>query len=216
MREIYISVVLILLITTGHSQYAENDWEDRDSWMNLEDIYNYGSIKEGSYVADIGCHEGYMSFHLSQIVGEQGKIYAVDVRDDRLVTLDEIAGKRGVKNIETILGDYDNPNLPEGSLDVVIIIDAYHEIKDYKEVLMHIKKSLKPNGKLLILEKLKSKIIGKTRAEQTAAHSLSAAYVEEELAEAGFVDMESYENLGYWENNKEKEIWIIVGKLPSS
>ncbi len=216
LKNLLIGVFIIGNLGIAYAQYAETDWEDRDNWMDVQQIFNYAGIEEGSMVADIGCHEGYISFHLSETVGNKGKVFAVDVREDRLETLNEIARKKGKKNIETILGDYDNPHLPKNSLDVVLIIDAYHEIREYKEVLSHIKKALKPNGRILILEKLKSEIIGKSRSEQTTAHSLSSDYVEDELLEAGFVDTQFYDKLGYWENNEEKKIWIMVGILPSS
>ena len=91
-----------------------------------------------------------------------------------------------MNNVEVILGDYDNPKLPKGRLDVVIVMDTYHEIDEYMNVLAHIKKSLKPDGRLLILEKLKEQKRGKSREEQARGHTLSPKYVKEELQEAGF------------------------------
>ncbi len=210
------SLVFLLNMSVITAQYKEKDWDNRDSWMNVQHIFDLAGIESGDSVADLGCHEGYISFHLSKRVGDQGNVLAIDVREDRLETLNTIAKRKGTTNIETILGEYDNPHLAKKSVDVVLLIDVFHEIRNYKKVLSHLKEALKPNGRILILEKLKSEIIGKSRAEQTAAHSLSEGYVREDLTEAGFVELKSYTNLGYWENNKEKEIWIMVGNLPSS
>ncbi len=123
-----------------HSQYSESDWKARDKWMKVAEIFQMADIQLGNSVADIGCHQGYMSIRLSDFIGETGKVYSVDVREDRLNKLNDIASKRGIRNIQTILGDYDDPKLQENSIDVVLIIDAYHEMNDYKQILLNVKK----------------------------------------------------------------------------
>jgi len=193
------------------AQYTENDWADRDTWMNVNYIFDQAAIKEGSRVADIGCHEGYLSVRLAKRIGSQGKVYAVDVRDDRLLDLKNNLKDRSIDHVEVILGDYDNPKLPENSLDVVVIMDTYHEMYDYMKILGHVYASLKPGGRIVIVEKLKSRIKGKTREEQTDAHSLSAKYVKEELKEAGFEVTFQNDDLGNWENDSTKVIWMVIG-----
>tara|TARA_R110002049_G_scaffold47596_5_gene137457 strand:- start:76430 stop:76822 length:393 start_codon:yes stop_codon:yes gene_type:complete len=117
---------------------------------------------------------------------------------------------RNVTNIEVVLGDADNPKLPKGSLDAVIVMDTYHEMEDYIKILGHIKAALKPDGRLLILEKLKAHKIGKTRAEQTAAHTLSADYVKEDLVKAGFLVLKESNDFGYWKKETDKQMWVLV------
>lgn len=213
-RVITISFLAILLnIPDVKSQYVESEWKDRDKWMQVTEIFQMAGIQTGNNVADLGCHEGYMSFHLADFIGENGKVYSVDVREDRLKDLDEIAATRGIGNIQTILGDYDDPKLQENTMDVVFIIDAYHEMNDYKQILEHVKKALKPNGRILILEKLKRHMIGKSREDQIKAHTISPQYVERELKDAGFVVTLLRNDLGYWEENPDKKIWAIVGVL---
>jgi len=202
-----------VLLVTGmimYSQYSLEDWEERDTWMKVSKLFELAEITKGSAVADIGCHEGYLSFHLSNRVGTNGKVYAVDVEEYRLDSLKEHMQKRETTNIEVILGDYDNPKLPEQSLDVVFVIDTYHEIEYYMKMLSHIKKSLKPNGKILILEKLKKAKLGKSREEQAKAHTLSSKYVKQELKEAGFSVTKEVNDFGAWQENEEKQMWILV------
>jgi len=213
-RVITISFLAILLtIPDVNSQYVESDWKDRDKWMQVTEIFQMAGIQTGNNVADLGCHEGYMSVRLARFIYENGKVYSVDVREDRLNELNEIAAKSGLKNIQTILGDYDDPKLPENTMDAVFIIDAYHEMLEYSEILRHVKKALKPNGRILILEKLKSHMIGKSREEQTKAHTISPEYVERELKAAGFVVTLLRKDLGYWEEDPDKKIWVMVGVL---
>lgn len=210
MKAILTLLILCCIPLQGFSQYEENDWEERDTWMALDTIFNVIGIEKGNYVADIGCHEGYLSVRLSKQIGEAGKVFAVDLRTDRLETLNAIAKDRGINNITTIEGDYDNPNLPKGLLDTVIIMDTYHEMSDYMSILRHVKKALKPNGQIVIIEKLKSRIIGKSRHAQTQAHSLGTKYVKQELQKAGFTLRYENNDLGNWENDPDKVIWMLV------
>lgn len=210
--KVLLAGIFLLCINNTLAQYSEEDWEERDSWMNVTKIFELVEIEEGDLVADVGCHEGYLSFHLSKRVGEKGKVFAVDVEEYRLDNLKEYMQERKVDNIEVILGDYDNPKLPNGSLDVVIVMDTYHEIDDYMEVLGHIKKALKPNGRILILEKLKEDKRGKSREEQARGHTLSSKYVKQELKEAGFSITKEIKDFGDWQENKEKQMWIVVAE----
>lgn len=205
-------VLLILIPVISFAQYSENDWEERDTWMNIHDIFEEAGIHKGSYVADIGCHEGYLSIHLANKVGIDGKVYSVDVREDRLEMLDENVKSRNLANVEIILGDYDNPKLPINRLDVVFIMDTYHEMEEYNTILKHVYKSLKSGGRIVIIEKLKSHIKGKSRADQVDAHSLSPKFVKKELMSAGFMLLHQEDNMGAWENDKDKVIWMLIAQ----
>ena len=212
----YLILLSFLITCMLHSQYNSNDWEERDEWMDVEQLFELAGIEEGQHVADIGCHEGYFSMHLARRVGVRGKVFSVDVREDRLEKLNENAAERELFNITTILGDYDDPKLPERELDVVVIMDTYHEMKDYMTILEHVKLALKPSGRILIIEKLKSHAKNKTRKEQTASHTLSPGFVKKELQEAGFKVIEQKNNLGNWENNTSKKIWALVAVAPDT
>ena len=207
---------ILALPVRGLAQYNANDWEDRDEWMDVDRIMEMGGVEPGQHVADIGCHEGYFSMHLAREVGLRGKVYSVDVREDRLAKLNQNAADLNLLNITTILGDYDDPKLPKNELDLVVIMDTYHEMKDYMTVLEHVKQALKPSGKILILEKLKSHAKDKSRKEQTSSHTLSPKFVKKELQEAGFKVIQQVNNMGNWENNNTKKIWVLVGVSPDA
>ncbi len=196
-----------------YAQYSSEDWEERDTWMNVEEIFEMAQVKEGMHVADVGCHEGYLTLHLSKKVADQGKVYAVDVEQYRLDDLKEHLEERKVNNVEVILGDYNNPKLPSGTLDVIFVIDTYHEIDEYMKVLGHIKKALKPEGRLLMLEKLKTQKKGKSREEQARGHTLASKFVKEELKDAGFTIIKQIDDFGDWQENNEKQMWILVAEV---
>ncbi len=209
-------IVVSCFLTVGYSQYTEGDWEARDKWMDVRQIFDWAGVEIGDAVADVGCHEGYLSIHLARRVGEEGIVYSVDVVEDYLNTLAKFAQERKLDNITTVLGDYDDPRLPEKSLDVIFIMDAYHEMDEYKAILEHIKNDLKPGGRIVILEKLKNHARDKSRKEQADAHTLSPGYVKAELEEAGFMVSREFQNIGNWENEKDKKIWLLIGVAPQS
>ena len=212
-----ITLIGAILIATGLSaQYSESSWKERDSWMNVKQLLSWADVDPGSVVADIGCHEGYLSMHLAKKVGVEGKVYAVDVREDRLKRLKENADERDLQNIIPTVGDYDDPHLPENKMDAVFVVDTYHEISAYETMLAHIRKSLKPGGRVLILEKLKSHARNKSRKEQTNSHTLSPKYVKKELKEAGFTVVEEHRDIGNWENESSKKIWVLVAVVPDA
>jgi len=211
-RYFFVFTFLLFGAFQGIAQYGESDWEDRDTWMKVPQLFELAGVGVGDLVADIGCHEGYLTFHLSNKVGKSGKVYAVDVQEYRLDNLKEHIKKKNVTNIEVILGDYDNPKLPEASLDIIFIVDTYHEMDDYMKILSHVKKALKPDGRLLILEKLKDPHRGKSRGAQANAHTLDAKYVKKELGEAGYKISKEVSDFGIWNHESEKHMWILVAE----
>lgn len=208
--------LLLLTINVITAQYSEDSWNERDKWMNVSQLLKWADVHKNGKVADIGCHEGYLSMHLARVVGENGMVYAVDVREDRLEKLRDHANKRQFQNIVPTLGEYDNPMLPENRMDVVFVVDAYHEMSEYRTMLSHIHKSLKPGGRILILEKLKDHAKHKSRKEQTNAHTLAPKYVKKELKEAGFTVTGEYIDIGNWENETGKKIWVLVAVVPEA
>jgi ubiquinone/menaquinone biosynthesis C-methylase UbiE len=208
----FVFIVLICIHFSANAQYSADDWNWRDAWMPVEKLFVLADVRPGNSVADLGCHEGYLTMHLAQKVGKQGKVYAVDVRNDRLQTLITNAKERKLNNITAILGDYDNPKLPSNSLDVIFVIDTYHEISAYKEVLEHLKISLKSGAKLVFLEKLKKRLIGKPRKDQVAGHTLALSYVKNELRDAGFRIRIEIDDFGQWEEDPTKIMWVLIAE----
>ena len=102
-------------------------------------------------VADIGAGLGYISFQMARYV-EDGKVVAVDVQPEMLALLEAERDKYGVKNIETVLGTESDPNLPEQSIDMAVMFDAYHEFAYPREMMEGIVKALKPGGQVLLAE----------------------------------------------------------------
>lgn len=209
-------MVSLLGISVVAAQYSAYEWEERDEWMDVARILQLAGVEEGQTVADIGCHEGYMSMHFAEAVGPTGRVLAEDISNYRLERLEDHARERGLANIQTILGKESDPMLPAKTVDIVFVIDAYHEMKKPQTMLRHFKNSLRAGGKIVVLEKLKSQVRNKSRKEQVSAHSLGPKIVRKELESAGFKIVNEVLDLGDWENNPEKKIWCLVAKNESN
>jgi cyclopropane fatty-acyl-phospholipid synthase-like methyltransferase len=209
-----LTLTLISFSSFGQDQwmdvYKESAWTSRDTWQKPIELIRQLNIKEGSHVADIGCHEGYMTFKLSKEVGDEGKVLAVDVEQNKLDKLKAHINQRKTTNITLIKGNYDDPKLPAHSLDAVIILDAYHEMDDHDKILFHIKEALKPGGRLVLCEPIARERKQWARADQEKKHELGMSYALEDLQKAGFRILVRQDSFADREKIKGDKMWLIV------
>jgi ubiquinone/menaquinone biosynthesis C-methylase UbiE len=109
-------------------------------------------ISPGDSVADIGAGSGYFSFRMSERVGPTGQIYAVDIQPEMLAIIEKRALKKGIDNISLVAATAENPGLPPESIDMALFVDVYHELEWPREVMLKLVESLKPGGKVVLLE----------------------------------------------------------------
>jgi ubiquinone/menaquinone biosynthesis C-methylase UbiE len=131
------------------------DWLDRAERDNEEDpdhAIDVLKIAKGSTVADIGAGSGYMTVKLAKKVGPNGKVFANDIQPAMIELLNKRLAKSRISNVSTVLGAQDDPRLPLEALDLVLMVDVYHELSQPQLMLRHIKASLKPTGRLVLLE----------------------------------------------------------------
>ncbi|MGC4033971.1 MAG: methyltransferase domain-containing protein [Tepidisphaeraceae bacterium] len=207
-------LVLFLICSSFQDQwknvYTESAWKDRDRWQRADDLIKQLGIKAGSSAADIGSHEGYMTFKLSTVVGASGKVFSVDVEQHKLDKLAEIAKSRQVTNITAIKGDYDDPKLAPNTLDAVIILDTYHEMKQHDAILAHIKTALKPGGKLVLCEPIADERRNLTRSEQESKHELGIAFAADDLMKAGLKIVRREDPFVDRTKEKSDNMWLLV------
>ncbi|GAB3217709.1 class I SAM-dependent methyltransferase [Algoriphagus aestuariicola] len=138
----------------GIMDFQGRAWLERSSRENEENtglaIQNL-PISATSVVADIGAGSGFYTFRIAPKVPE-GKVYAVEIQDDAIAFLNARSKELGFTNVETVRGAVKSPNLPSNAIDLVIMVDVYHELEYPVEMLSAIKQSLKPDGKLLLIE----------------------------------------------------------------
>ncbi|MCU0567516.1 MAG: class I SAM-dependent methyltransferase [Oculatellaceae cyanobacterium Prado106] len=129
-------------------------WLERDS-RNLEEQPELAiaalDLKPTDVVADIGAGTGYFSFRISQRVPE-GKVLAVDIQPEMIDILNYLKQENQISNVEPVLGTLTDPHLPSNSVDLAIMVDAYHEFEYPREMMEGIVQALKPNGQVVLLE----------------------------------------------------------------
>lgn len=108
-------------------------------------------LKPNDVVADIGAGTGYFSFRISPLVPE-GKVLAVDIQPEMLDIIDFLKKENNIANVEPILGSATDPNLPERSIDLALMVDAYHEFEYPKEMMEGVVRALKPGGRVALVE----------------------------------------------------------------
>lgn len=109
-------------------------------------------LKPGMLVADVGAGTGYLSWRMANEIGDRGKVLALDIQPEMLQILARKMKSRGVTNAVGVLGEVDDPKLPVAQVDLVLLADVYHELQFPYEMLARIAQSLKPGGRLVIVE----------------------------------------------------------------
>ena len=125
---------------------------DRDASEQPEKVLDALRIPLGATVADVGAGVGYFTWRLAKRVGPKGKVYAVDVQQKMLDLLADDLKKRNITNVEPVLGGVRDPHLPENSIDLALLVDVYHELSEPEAMVTNIRKSLKPDGRMVLVE----------------------------------------------------------------
>lgn len=110
------------------------------------------NIKPGMSVCDLGAGSGYFTWRLSKLVGDKGKVFAVDIQQEMLDYLNEQAKKLKVTNVQSVLGTETDPKLPANSVDLILMVDVYHEFNYPYEMVEAMVKSLKVGGRIVFVE----------------------------------------------------------------
>lgn len=126
--------------------------DNRDDEENASESFVQLQLAEGMVVCDLGCGNGYWTLPMAKKVGESGRVLAVDIQREMLQKLRVRGAKAKLRNIEPILGKVDNPNLPLGEVDLILMVDVYHEFSHPESMLWHMHRALKPNGVIALLE----------------------------------------------------------------
>ena len=108
-------------------------------------------LKATDSVVDLGAGTGYFSFPIAQQLSA-GKVLAIDIEPEMLKRIEQRKKVSGIQNIETVLASKTNPNIPADSVDVVLLVDAYHEFSQPREVMAAVSRGLKPGGRVILVE----------------------------------------------------------------
>ncbi len=156
---------------------------DRAQRLQVERVMDLLGIKPGSHVADIGAGSGWFTVRSARRVGKEGAVYAVEINPAYVRHIKRRAKREKLSNIRTVLGKPDDPLLPRGKIDAVLLLKTYHEIARPIPLLQSIRAGMRPGAKLGIID----------RNGKGDDHGLDAAVVIKEAAQAGFVLAEQHD-----------------------
>jgi predicted methyltransferase len=157
----------------------------RDEWQRPNDILAALGARAGSRVADLGAGQGWLTLRLARQVGPAGRVFAVDIDPNALTSLSDAASKESLANVEIVLGEPDDPRLPYGTLDGVVILNAYHEMPQRVAILEGVKRALRSNGVLVIVDNAPADST-LSRKEQMSHHGLQLEFARDDLEAQGF------------------------------
>jgi ubiquinone/menaquinone biosynthesis C-methylase UbiE len=155
---------------------------EREADEHPDEALDLLKIPKGAVVADIGAGVGYFTWRLAERVGPSGVVYGEDIQPQMIELLNKNMRERKIANVRAVLGAIDDPKLPKESLDLVLLVDVYHEFSEPEKMLDRIRESLKPGGRLVLLE---------YRAEDPAVpirpeHKMTVKLVRDEVQPEGF------------------------------
>lgn len=155
---------------------------ERDQWQKPDAVIQALKLQNGQVVADIGAGSGYFTLRLAWAVAPRGMVFALDVEEGMLDYLRQRLAKEKIQNVKTILVPPHDPLLIDGSLDLAFICNTYHHLEDREVYLRKVRKALKPDGRLVIVDFYKKEGIP---VGPPMHMRLSEETVQKELQEAG-------------------------------
>jgi len=157
--------------------------ENRAKNLQIDRVMDILKITEGKQVADLGAGSGWFTTRAAQRVGSKGKVFAVEINQEYINHINDRAKRENFTNIQTVLGTEDDPKLAANSVDAVLILKTYHEIGQPVKVLRNLRKSLKKDALVGIIDK----------DGKGDDHGIDKNQVVEEAKRAGFVLKEEFD-----------------------
>ncbi len=174
--------------------YSHRNWLSRPERIqeeNPQEMLEQLNLKDGLVVCDLGSGDGYHTVQMSPRVGPTGKVVAVDIQPQMLQALSRRLAEMKLENVDTVLGELWDPKLQEKSVDLVLMVDVYHEFSHPVQMLSALRKALKPNGLIALVEFRAEDPTVLIRAE----HKMTKAQILKEYTANGFKVAKEYDRL---------------------
>ncbi len=204
-----IAIAALLAFAAAHVALGQTVENKRDQWQRPAEVLDALGVKSGQRVADIGSGFGYFTFHLAARVGAEGKVFAVNIDPKAISKVRERKEREKLVQVEPTLGESADPRLPN-DLDMVLIVDTYHEFREYDRMMQAVFRALKPGGRLAIIDGEGPS--NRPRTEYHRLHVIPAALVREEVASQGFVFKES--RPGFYDPEYGKKMYFLIFERP--
>lgn len=174
--------------------YTGAPWLVRESRQREEDceqLLKALHVRPGQSVCDMGCGNGFYTLQLAELVGSDGKVFAVDIQSPMLAMLRAEMRKNRIKNIKPLLGTPVDPRLEPESVNLMLLVDVYHEFSHPEQMLAAIRASLKPRGRVALVEFREEDPLVPIKP----LHKMSKAQIMKEFPANGFKLVEEYDKL---------------------
>ncbi len=182
MRSLRISVALAIALSLGCGNWKRFAYEGgRDDWQQPERVIASLGIEPGDHVADLGAGSGYFTLRLAEAAGPTGKVFAVDVDASMNEYLRERVKEAGVRNVEVIDGEFEDPLLPDGRIDLIFSANTYHHLQERSEYFRNVRRDLAPGGRIAIIDYNNT-----TWFPRVMGHGTDKAVLIAEMQEAGY------------------------------
>ena len=219
-----VTIVAVLFLIyqvsqTYHQIYLAE--AERDQWQRPNDVIESLKLKGGDVIADVGCGAGYFSVKLAPRVGDHGRVLAEDILGESLAFLWIRAFLHGQFNIQIVHGGTDDPHLPTGGVDAVLIANSYHEFTKPLAILDHTFRALRSDGRLVVVDRGPRSYHGESRETQMQQYQIAASIAEDEIRQRGFevisrdyrfIDRPAAERPG--DRPDDHVWWLIVARKP--
>jgi ubiquinone/menaquinone biosynthesis C-methylase UbiE len=159
------------------------DSPGRDERLQINRVMDILGITTGKTVADVGAGSGWFTVRAARRVGDGGKVYAVDINPESIRYVEDRAQKEKLHNVKTILGKADDPLLPAGAVDAVLLLKTYHEVAEPVGLLRNLRTALRPGAKVGIID----------RNGNGEDHGVGREVVLREAAQAGYRLLKQYD-----------------------
>jgi ubiquinone/menaquinone biosynthesis C-methylase UbiE len=166
--------------------YRAWQWLERESREEEElpdEIVAAMELEAGQTVADIGSGSGYFTRRLARAVGPEGTVFGVEIQPEMIEIMMRLAEDEGIENITPVLGEANDPKLPEESVDWILLVDTYHEFQEPEAMLAAMRRALKPEGRVALIE---YRLEGDSARHIKLDHRMSVKQVLAEWNPAGY------------------------------
>ena len=200
---LFLILAALLSSCSGVTRLDFTSW-GRAIWQRPEDVVGALALPSGARVADIGAGKGYFVPYLLDAVGNNGQVYAVEVEAELARAMESRFADES--NVEVVLGRFEDPLLPDGQIDLVLVVNTYHHIENRDVYFRKLRGDLAPGGRVAVIEP-DAELTGILGLFVEEGHANHTSDVEREMQAAGYRRLESLDLLPI-------QIFEIFGSAP--
>ncbi len=173
------------LACSGFSQIDYAKLGQRAAWQRPDLVIERLAIAPGDHVVDLGSGEGYFLPYLAEAVGPEGRVTAVDVDDEVVESLRALVAEEGWPHVEVLRGGFEDPGLPDGAIDLVLLVNTYHHIEERPAYFARLVTDLRPDGRVAVIDP-DLELTGLLALALDEGHQTALGDLRAEMSEAGY------------------------------